>query len=198
MGMDKMQEARPTDDLLELYGLNETAAPPKPPRRSRRKWWILAGTAAVLLAGAALAAQFAGKSEPPVTFATVDRGDIVKTISATGRLQAVQTVQVGTQISGVISALYADFNPQVKKGQVIARLDSSQLEAQLNQARANLLAAQAGEQLLQIGQRDLLPVGDLGQGHSPAAAAILGMRGQVGHRHHGVTSLGAQSHSRVP
>jgi HlyD family secretion protein len=75
--------------------------------------------------------------------AAVERGDIVKTISATGKLQAVVTVQVGSQISGRIAEIYADFNSRVKKGQIIARLDPSLLEAQLEQARGNLANAQA-------------------------------------------------------
>jgi HlyD family secretion protein len=71
---------------------------------------------------------------------------IMKSISATGTLQALTTVQVGTQASGTIAELYADFNTQVKKGQVIARLDTSQFQAQLAQANAAWTSAQAGVQ----------------------------------------------------
>ncbi|HWR53432.1 MAG TPA: efflux RND transporter periplasmic adaptor subunit [Bryobacteraceae bacterium] len=140
-----MHQAKPADDLLEVYGFNEPEAAPEPPRRSRRKWWISGGAVCVLaLLAAALIPKLTGGGAPVTTFATVDRGDIVKTISATGRVQALKTVEVGSQISGVIAGIFADFNTQVKQGQVIARLDSEQLEAQLAQARANLLAAQAG------------------------------------------------------
>jgi len=75
---------------------------------------------------------------------SVRRGNLATTISATGKVQAVTTVQVGTQVSGTVSELHADFNDHVKAGQVIARLDPSQIEAQLQQAKANLAAAQAG------------------------------------------------------
>ena len=59
------------------------------------------------------------------------------------RSQAVTTVQVGTQVSGTIQALYADFNSQVKKGQVVARLDPSLLQAQVDQAEATVTRLQA-------------------------------------------------------
>lgn len=76
--------------------------------------------------------------------ATVERGSLRNTVTATGALQAVTTVQVGSQASGTISALYADFNSTVKKGQVIAQLDPSTTKAQVEQARANLNQARAG------------------------------------------------------
>jgi HlyD family secretion protein len=75
--------------------------------------------------------------------AKVERGSLRNTVTATGTLQAVTTVQVGSQASGTISALYADFNSTVKKGQVIAQLDPSVAQAQVQQARANLQQAQA-------------------------------------------------------
>src|SRR5438270_3925537 len=75
--------------------------------------------------------------------AKVDRGNLRNTVTATGTLQAVTTVQVGSQASGTISALYADFNSKVKKGQVIAQLDPSVSQAQVGQARANLEQAKA-------------------------------------------------------
>ena len=73
----------------------------------------------------------------------VERGNLRNTVTATGVLQAVTTVQVGSQASGTISALYADFNSVVKKGQVIAQLDPSTAQAQVQQARANLENAKA-------------------------------------------------------
>src|SRR5215210_8126899 len=75
--------------------------------------------------------------------ARVERGNLRNTVTATGALQAVTTVQVGSQASGTISALYADFNSTVKKGQVVAQLDPSVMQAQVQQAQANLAQAQA-------------------------------------------------------
>ncbi|HVG30591.1 MAG TPA: efflux RND transporter periplasmic adaptor subunit [Pyrinomonadaceae bacterium] len=76
--------------------------------------------------------------------ARVERGNLRNTVTATGTLQAVTTVQVGSQASGTISALYADFNSTVRKGQVVAQLDPATAQAQVQQARANLEQARAG------------------------------------------------------
>ncbi|HEV8204007.1 MAG TPA: efflux RND transporter periplasmic adaptor subunit [Pyrinomonadaceae bacterium] len=98
--------------------------------------------AAIVLAGF----YFWGDSSstPQYMTARVERGNLRNTVTATGALQAVTTVQVGSQASGTISALYADFNSVVKKGQVVAQLDPSTAKAQVEQARANLQNAQAG------------------------------------------------------
>jgi HlyD family secretion protein len=98
--------------------------------------------AAIILAGF----YFWGdrSSTPQYMTARVERGNLRNTVTATGALQAVTTVQVGSQASGTISALYADFNSRVKKGQVVAQLDPSTAKAQVEQARANLQNAQAG------------------------------------------------------
>jgi HlyD family secretion protein len=75
--------------------------------------------------------------------ARVDRGPIAVTVSATGNLNAVTTVQVGSQVSGQIKDLYVDFNSSVKKGQLIARLDPDPFQAKVNAARADVENAQA-------------------------------------------------------
>jgi HlyD family secretion protein len=72
----------------------------------------------------------------------VDRGNITMTVTATGTLSAVTTVQVGSQVSGVISRLMADFNSRVKKGQLLAELDPTTFQAQVEQRRADLTRAQ--------------------------------------------------------
>jgi len=97
--------------------------------------------AAIILAGF----YFWGNdsSTPQYLTARVERGNLRNTVTATGALQAVTTVQVGSQASGTISALYADFNSVVKKGQVVAQLDPSTAKAQVDQARANLQQARA-------------------------------------------------------
>ncbi|MFN0087674.1 MAG: efflux RND transporter periplasmic adaptor subunit [Blastocatellia bacterium] len=82
------------------------------------------------------------KAEEYVT-AKIDRGNLRNTVSATGTLQAVTTVQVGSQVSGIISALYVDFNSNVKKGQLVAQLDPSIFKAQVEQQRANVEQARA-------------------------------------------------------
>ncbi|MGE5174326.1 MAG: efflux RND transporter periplasmic adaptor subunit, partial [Betaproteobacteria bacterium] len=73
----------------------------------------------------------------------VTKGDIQQAVTATGTVNAVTTVQVGTQVSGTIKTLYVDFNSRVKKRQIIAQIDPSTFESQVQQAQANLFSAQA-------------------------------------------------------
>jgi HlyD family secretion protein len=94
-------------------------------------------------AGGAVFYAKRGDKEPTVTTLKISRGPIVDAVGATGTLQAVTTVTVGTQVSGIVQDLYADFNSIVKKGQVVARLDPSILETQVETAKANLTNAQA-------------------------------------------------------
>src|ERR1051325_5978080 len=87
-------------------------------------------------------ARTAEKDPTPMTSA-VTRGDVVAKVDATGTLAAVTTVQVGSQVSGTIKALHADYNSEVKKGQVIAELDPSLFQTQVEQQRATLLKGQS-------------------------------------------------------
>ncbi|MCC7418081.1 MAG: efflux RND transporter periplasmic adaptor subunit [Acidobacteria bacterium] len=105
-------------------------------------------TALILILAAAAGAAFwyADRRRPggvQVDTAPLTRGPIVETVGATGTLQAVTTVQIGSQVSGNIRFLGADFNAIVRKGQVVAKLDPSLFQAQVDQARANLTRAQA-------------------------------------------------------
>src|ERR687891_1157951 len=75
--------------------------------------------------------------------ARLERGPLTAAVSATGSLNAVTTVQVGSQVSGQIKQLFADFNTLVEKGQIIARIDPEIFEAKVNQARADVASAQA-------------------------------------------------------
>jgi HlyD family secretion protein len=85
-----------------------------------------------------------GRAEPETyRFATVQRGDVDATVSATGTLEPVRTVQVGTQVSGQISALYADYNSHVTKGELIAQLDPTLLKQAVIQAEADAERAKA-------------------------------------------------------
>jgi HlyD family secretion protein len=82
-------------------------------------------------------------AEPKYRTERVERGDIVMTVTATGTVNAVTTVLVGTQVSGTIREILVDFNSPVRKGQLIAQIDPATFQAQADQARANLLAARA-------------------------------------------------------
>lgn len=83
------------------------------------------------------------ESEPKYRTEKITRGDIITSVTATGTVNAVTTVLVGTQVSGTIRTIYVDFNSPVKKGQLIARIDPATFEEQVAQAGANLLAAKA-------------------------------------------------------
>ncbi|MDP2320207.1 MAG: efflux RND transporter periplasmic adaptor subunit [Acidobacteriota bacterium] len=98
---------------------------------------------AVVAAGAGYWYSNRARVEVAVNTVPVTRGEIIDTVGATGTLQAVTTVQVGSQVSGNIEWLGADFNSIVKQGQVIARLDPSLFDAQLQQVQANLVQARA-------------------------------------------------------
>ena len=88
--------------------------------------------------------SFKGKNDETVcTYGEVTRGDLSVTITSTGTLEAISTIDVGTQVSGKIAKLYVDFNSEVKKGQLLAVLDTVNLFAQVNDAKANLAKMQA-------------------------------------------------------
>ena len=91
---------------------------------------------------------------PQVVTDTVTRGTIVSAIAATGTLEAVTTVEVGTQVSGSVQALNADFNSIVRKGQVLARLDPSLFQSAIEQARASLIRAEADLERLRVAASD--------------------------------------------
>ena len=98
--------------------------------------------AAGLISGGYLYTQGIG-ARPAFRTAAVTRGPLTSAVSATGTLNAVITVQVGSQISGQIKELHADFNSVVKKNQLIARIDPESFEAKVNQAKAQVDAARA-------------------------------------------------------
>ena len=104
---------------------------------------ISATIVAVTVSVAAFYRTSGAGDAPDYSTARVTRGDLVETVEATGTLDAVTTVQVGSQVSGTIASLQADFNSVVKKGQVIARLDPSLLQAQVDQAEATIVRLQA-------------------------------------------------------
>jgi HlyD family secretion protein len=88
--------------------------------------------------------------EPEVRLSPITRGDIVDSVQATGTLEAVTTVEVGTQVGGTLQELYADFNDIVKKGQVIARLDPTILDTQIEQQKANVTRSEADLERLRV------------------------------------------------
>ena len=109
-----------------------------------KKGWIGIAVVAVIII-AALVKCTGGKKEEKVSFDTakVEKTNIQTSITATGTIEPVTSVTVGTQVSGIVSHLYVDYNSVVKKGQVIAELDRTNLMSELNTAKANLSSAQS-------------------------------------------------------
>ena len=110
----------------------------------KKKNLILIGAIALVLSAILLSRPFS-KKDNEFTFETVkvEKGTITNSVTATGTLEAINTVVVGTQVSGIIEHVYVDFNDNVKQGQVLARLDETPLRAQFEQSQASVDQAQA-------------------------------------------------------
>ena len=163
---------------------------------------------AALIAAASIGAgtYYSTRAEPApaLTTAAVSRGDIVSVVSATGTLQAVTTVPVGSQISGVVEWLQADFNSMVRKGQLLARLDPSTYASAVEQAQAALVNAEAEVERLRVAQiaadtalrrareltaKQLLPAAELQAAETAsksAAAQLAGADARVAQARSGV------------
>ena len=152
---------------------------------SKKKQLIIGGAGLAVAAVAAFYFWGSQSSAPQYMTAKVERGNLRNTVTATGTLQAVTTVQVGSQASGTISALNADFNSVVKKGQVIAQLDPSVSKAQVDQARANLQQARATL------QQSIASVAGSRAGVSDAQAKVLAAKSTVQNNQSGVSSAQA-------
>lgn len=118
--------------------------------KSKKKKWIWIAVAAVVLAFIVISvASKGGKYVVNVNSADATTGKIETTITATGEIQPVYKVTVGTQVSGIVEKLYVDYNSTVKKGDLLAELDKSNLREQVKQSKANLSTAQSSKDLAQ-------------------------------------------------
>ncbi|HIC79605.1 MAG TPA: efflux RND transporter periplasmic adaptor subunit [Kiloniellaceae bacterium] len=112
---------------------------------ARRPRWVRLAAVALAAVLAAAAAWYLFAAQPEARYATVEaaRGELRVTVTATGRLEAVNQVEVGSELSGIVATVDADFNNRVVAGQVLATLDSDTLEAEVMRSRAALEAARA-------------------------------------------------------
>lgn len=116
-------------------------------KKKTRIWLIVV---AVLVVGVVLLAVLNKPKEVTVfNQEECTKGSIETTVTATGEIQPVYKVEVGTQVSGIVEKMYVDYNSEVKKGQLLAELDKSLLQEQVKQARANLSTAQSSKALAQ-------------------------------------------------
>ena len=123
---------------------------------SKRRSTVTALAVVILLGAGGFWLWKRASQVPPVAFRTVrvDRGSVEATVTATGALNAVVTVQVGSQVSGAIAKLGADFNSQVTEGQIIAQIDPTRFKANLAQAEATLKSAEAALVRADVTQRE--------------------------------------------
>jgi HlyD family secretion protein len=113
-------------------------------QRRKRRWWpVVAVVAIVALAGAAYALRQHRAAEPQFVTDSVRQGPLRVTVTATGTLQPTNQVDVGSEVSGIIDRVLVDFNDTVKAGQVLAELDTQQLDARVASANAALAVAKA-------------------------------------------------------
>jgi HlyD family secretion protein len=140
-------------------------------------------TTGTLLIAAAVLSCRGGSKQPEYKTEKAARGDITMTVTATGTLSAVTTVQVGSQVSGVIAQLYADFNSHVKKGQLLAELDPTPFQQQVAQRQADVTKSQieaANARITYDRQRRLVAAGLAAQADLDSAkAAYDGAQAQV-------------------
>jgi HlyD family secretion protein len=118
------------------------------------KKYIIIALVALLAVGAGI--YYFKNKKPEISYKTakLEKGTIVATVSATGNLSAVTTIQVGTQVSGTIQKLYVDYNSRVKKGQTIAEIDPSLFNAAVEQSQGNFLSAEANAQKAKVSLAD--------------------------------------------
>ena len=142
----------------------------------KQRRWLIA--AIVVVVGVLVALFFLrrGKDDGGGGYRTeaVSRGNVTMTVSATGTVSPVTTVQVGSQVSGIVAKLYADFNSQVKKGQLLAELDPTPLLQQVEQRRADVTKSQvevSNQQIVYGRQKRLAAAGLIAQADLDAAKA---------------------------
>ncbi len=153
---------------------------------STRLWLSIGAVVATVAAGIYYYRSDVAAEAPTLNTAEVTEGDVIATVEASGTLEAVTTIEVGTQVSGTIKTLGADFNSQVRKGQVVAELDPSLFETQVAQERATVarlkaeverVKVQAADARVKLGrarelsEKDLIARSDLDAANSTADAA---------------------------
>jgi len=113
-------------------------------RKKRRRRIALSVAGLLLLAALGLvAAKRGGKEIDPSRLATVEKGDLARSVVATGKIQPLAKVEIKSKASGIVKRLFVDYGDHVKEGQVLAELDREQLEAAVRESKANLLSAEA-------------------------------------------------------
>ena len=141
--MNKPASAPRTETVTPVVLMPNPSAPEPQPRK--RRVWVVVGIAALAVAAAAFAAWRYASTGTSVQYTTaaVTRGDITRAVTATGTVNPVLTIIVGSYVSGVIKEIHCDYNTEVKVGEVCAKIDPAPYQTVVDQNRANLAVARA-------------------------------------------------------
>jgi len=112
-------------------------------RRRRIIYGVIAAVVLLVVVGGVIAATSGGTKIDPSKLAKVEKGDLAKSVVATGKIEPITKVEVKSKASGIVKKLYVDYGDRVKKGQVLAELDRDEIQARVDQARAQLEASSA-------------------------------------------------------
>ncbi|HKN69555.1 MAG TPA: efflux RND transporter periplasmic adaptor subunit [Terriglobales bacterium] len=116
-------------------------------KRKRRKriiiWSSIGAAVVILVVAGALIASSSGTKIDPSKLAKVEKGDLAKSVVATGKIEPITKVEIKSKASGIVKKLYVDYGDKVKKGQVLAELDREEIQARVDQARAQLEGSSA-------------------------------------------------------
>ncbi|HUU15173.1 MAG TPA: efflux RND transporter periplasmic adaptor subunit [Terriglobia bacterium] len=120
-------------------------------KNGKRKRWIIAGAAVIVVVGllGATTVLRSNHQIDPSKLAKIERGDLARSVVATGKIEPLAKVEVKSKASGIVKQVFVDYSDEVKQGQVLVELDKEELAARVREARANLLAAQAAREAAQ-------------------------------------------------
>jgi len=115
----------------------------KKKRRKRIIYGVIAAVVLLMVVGGVIAATSGGTKIDPSKLAKVEKGDLAKSVVATGKIEPITKVEIKSKASGIVKKLYVDYGDQVKKGQILVELDRDEIQARVDQARAQLEASTA-------------------------------------------------------
>jgi HlyD family secretion protein len=164
--MKSENERRPDmTDVLDTGGSSSG-------KRHLKRWILIAALVVIVVAAVGVVRKMNGPDPVQYTTAAVTRGDLTVIVTATGTLQPTNTIEVGSELSGIIKTVEVDFNDRVEVGRVLARLDTSKLEAQAKLSRARVIQADATLRETESKLAQLRKVRDLSGGRVPSDADL--------------------------
>src|SRR2546423_9935455 len=123
--------------------VNGNGSAKKSKRRKRIIYGSIAAVLVLLIAGGVYAASSGGTKIDPSKLAKVEKGDLAKSVVATGKIEPITKVEIKSKASGIVKKLYVEYGDKVRKGQLLAELDKEEIQARADQARAHIEASTA-------------------------------------------------------